>query len=33
MIDDIGKIPKKIYVLNVRKLDRIQQNKNSIVII
>ena len=29
MIDDTGKIPKKTYVLNVRKLDRIQQNKRQ----
>ena len=28
-IDDTGKIPKKTYVLNVRKLDRIQQNKRQ----
>lgn len=29
VIDDTGKIPKKEYVLNVRKLDRIQQNKRQ----
>ena len=28
-INDTGKIPKKTYVLNVRKLDRIQQNKRQ----
>ena len=28
-INDTGKIPKRTYVLNVRKLDRIQQNKRQ----
>ena len=28
-INDTGKIPKKTYILNVRKLDRIQQNKRQ----
>ena len=31
-INDTGKIPKKTYVLNVRKLDRIQQDRRQILI-